>query len=315
MIIIVNKHASGFSVCQTLHTVVLSSEIFVIKGVTMDWLGYALATAFFDAVKNIFNKKLLGPVDPFSVAFIGNLVVLPVLWAAALATMPVTIHSGFWTTIGHMIIPEMIVMVLMPYAMLHGELSASFPFISFYPFFITLGGHYKLGEHIGLGLWLGVALMSVGAFVLGWMSDKKSHFVFKGALYMFSVAALWGYLVPMGKIAIGYSSPQFFAAMYWTIMIVAFYPVYRTCRKMSFEAAWKHKGVFILLGLSGGVFVVLNWVAYAKGPVGKVSAIVLFVVPFTQALARWVLKEKQALRRLWPALLMVAGGAITYLWH
>jgi len=219
----------------------------------MIWVLLAIVATFFEVSKNVFMKKISNSLDAYTVGLGSLLVTLPVLWAGVVVSGNYTLESGFWFQMVLMVPFELIVTILWFKAVKDSEISSAFPFIAFTPFFVAVGSLILLDEESGPLLFVGLVLLTVGGYILNKVNMKLSGFVWRGALYIFAASALWGYLVPMSKIAMKYSTPQLFPAIYFTLTTILFVPVYLHKREVSFTSLYQHWRVFLGIGIFNGL--------------------------------------------------------------
>lgn len=274
------------------------------------WALLAVIAAFFNSSKNVLMKKVSGPLDPYSVGLGSLIVTLPVLWAAVALSGDFTIEPGFWLQMVLMLPFELAVTILWFKAVKDSELSSAFPFISFMPFFVAIGSFFLLDESFGNLLFAGLALLSVGGYILNKVNMKLDSFVFRGALYMFAASALWGYIIPMGKIAVEYSTAQLFPAIYFTLATILFTPVYFYKREYKFTTLFNHWHIFLGIGLLNGLYFIFNWAAYGAGNVSGVAALSQLAVLFTVLIGGAYFKERKLLIKIVASLLMLIGAVL-----
>ncbi len=113
---------------------------------------------------------------------------------------------------------EIVASIFFIKAIKHSPLSIAMPFFAFMPLFSALGGWLILGESLSFRGILGILLIIYGSILLSGTDIKGFFRVNRGALYALLSAALFGFNVVIGKIAV-VSSNQFFFAWYYCVVM------------------------------------------------------------------------------------------------
>jgi drug/metabolite transporter (DMT)-like permease len=279
----------------------------------MTWVIFALFAAFLNASKNLLSKKVSIGSDPYTVALFSNLSMLPILWGVAVFVGDFAIEPQFWTIIALMLPVEILVTVLFFRAIQDSELSSSFPFVSFLPFFVAIGSFFILKESIGPNLVIGLFFLTGGAFLLQRVLASDKKIVWKGAGYMFLVSLLWGYIIPMGKLAVSYSTEHLFPAIYFTLSTLLFVPLYAVKHTKTRRGSLVDIRPYAMIGLCYGLFVAFNWMAYSQGPTSGVAALALVSILFTVIMGGTYFKEQKLLAKLGATCLMLIGAIVIIL--
>ncbi len=274
----------------------------------MTWILLALFAQVMNATKNVLTRRLGNDIDTYTVAFVSTVLMLPFLWLSVFLSGDLTIEPGFWKIMVLIVPLEIVVMLLFFHALTKSELSVSYPFVGFSPLFVAFGSFLILGEVNSWLLYVGMLLLVLGAFAHQ-LKDESALNV-KGALYILAVCALWGYMIPMGNLAMGYATPQLFPALFFSLATVLFFPVWLYTRTSSYTAVRSHAGLFLLIGLVYALFMGANWLAFSLGPVTAVAALGMLSILFTSMLSGVYLKERLTIRRLAAAILMCAGAIL-----
>lgn len=274
----------------------------------MIWIVLTIIATFFEATKNIFMKKVSNTLDAYSVGLGSLLVTLPVLWAGVLISGDYILQPQFWRHILLMLPFELAVTILWFKAVKDSELSSALPFIAFTPFFVAVGSLLLLDEGFSQLLFAGLALLTVGGYMLNKVNMGLSSFVWRGALYIFAASALWGYLIPMSKIAMDYSTAHMFPAVYFTLVTILFVPIYMYKREKTFASMYQHWWVFLGIGLFNGLFMVSRWTAYDLGSVVGVTALLQLTILITVVIGGTYFKEHKLSVKVGATCLMLLGA-------
>lgn len=274
----------------------------------MTWILFALVAQLGNAAKNVLTRRVGDGVDMYTTAFVSTALMLPFLWASVFLSGNFTIEPEFWRLLPLFLPLEIVVMLMFFHALTRSELSVAYPFVSFSPFFVAIGSFFILGEVNSWLMYAGMALLVIGAFTH--QLHKEKHINIRGALFILSVAALWGYMIPMGNLAMTYTTPQLFPAIYFTSAVVLFLPVWAYKRSSSFRAVARHGGLFLSIGAAYALFMGANWYAYHLGPTTGVAALGMTSILMTSALSGLYLKERLTTRRVMAALIMFIGAVL-----
>lgn len=274
----------------------------------MTWILIALIAQLGNAAKNVLTRRVGDGVDMYTTALLSTALMLPFLWGNVIISGDFAVEPEFWRILVLFLPLEIVVMLLFFHALTKSELSVAYPFVSFSPFFIAIGSYFILGEVNTWLMYLGMAFLVFGAFAH--QLNKETHINARGALYILSVAALWGYMIPMGNLAMEFSSPQLFPAIYFTCAVLLFLPVCAYKRSSSLRAVLQHSGLFLGIGAAYAFFMAANWYAYYLGPTTGVAALGMTSILFTSALSGLYLKEKLTTRRILGATLMFVGAVL-----
>jgi len=276
----------------------------------MSWIVFVLAGVICNSLKNVATRKIGGKIDVYTVALVSNALALPLLWTSVLLNNTATIQIDFWWQMLLMLPFEMVVMVLFFKALTSSQLSYSFPFVSFMPVFVAIGSFFILGETVGILTYIGASIIVLGAFLMNLKSTITEANI-RGILYMLGVAALWGYLIPMGSLSVTYSSAELYPAIYFTLATLLFVPIYLLKRTGPIRDIGNHVIPFALIGIFFAGFTIANWYAYSLGPATAISALTMLAIPVTSLIDSWYHKESLTTRQIAATILMTVGAIIT----
>ena len=194
----------------------------------MAWLLLALATAFFESLKDFFAKRNVNQKrDLYLVAWSTHVFALPVLFFA--------VRHQAWPHLDLIFLKAVVVSaslnvvsaLLMVHAFEASELSLSIPMLALSPMFMLITSPLMLGEVPHASGLLGVLLMAAGAYMLnldqrrnGWLSPFKALIHHKGPRYMLGVALIWSVCANIDKIGVRHSSPWHWILGYEIAMAV-----------------------------------------------------------------------------------------------
>ncbi len=281
----------------------------------MPWFPIALSTAIFTAASDAFTKAYLRPLGTIKMAMARVIApvffLLPILLFLNWPYLPL----GFWKCLTVLLPLETTALVLYMEAIRTSDLSVSIPFLAFTPAFIILTGWLILGEHLTFWGIIGIMFIVIGSYFLhlnsiakGLFSPIKAIFKNRGSFLMLAVAFIYSITSVLGKLAIAYSNPIFFACFYFVIhglfsmaTIAVFFKV--TPLDALREAP---KGV-ILTGISQTLMVLTHMWAISLAPVAYMIAVKRLSVLFGVAIGCLIFKEKEMRPRFLGASFMVLG--------
>ncbi len=299
----------------------------------MLWIGLSVLSAFFYSLRYIVIKKYLGGASSFVIAFsmrfFGALAIAPfafvpgggaidgkLFWAVILATAALTGISS----------------LIQFHAVKNFEISASLPFLSFVPFFMTFWAYLIFGSLPGIYSALGMLLLCSGAYSLnrekeagggpgaaGAGPEGLRGFLNGGGALFFASAAILGLTTVLDKLAIenaGAGGLRY--SICWNAFsALLFSPFffmrenYRS-RVSQFEA---HLGYFALQGVLGiaafaAQMLAVEYCKHAAANVIYVKSLTMLQILFAVVIASFALGEKNGKRRAAASIAMAAGAAL-----
>jgi drug/metabolite transporter (DMT)-like permease len=286
------------------------------------WIVFALCAPVFAALTDIFTKRANRELDEFSTGWLRNILAIPILLIALLVSGIPKVDPNFWKVLIAVMPLEVTVVYIYFRAVKVSPISVSAPFTAFHPIFITLGAFIILGETIKASLILPIVLLIAGAYFMNLdLSQMRNIFApfkklkqEKGPILMILAGLIFGINVPVGKILTGYSSPQFYAAIYFPLSGLLFTPLFITKGKDSFSNILKHSWVLIAVGAFNSLYLLTQWLANSRGPIGPISAIGKLSILITILLAGLHLKEKEILQKIIASLFMIAGAVLVVIY-
>jgi len=281
----------------------------------MHWFPIALYTAIFTATSDAFTKAYLRPLGTVKMA-VGRVI------APSLFLLPLLLFQSwpdlvpeFWKCLAVLLPLETTALLLYMEAIRTSDLSISIPFLAFTPAFIILTGWLILGETLTLLGVIGIMFIVIGSYCLYFNDISKSFFspvkaIFKnrGSFLMIFVAFIYSITSVLGKLAITYSNPTFFACFYFVIHGIFTSVILATLFKVTPIEIIKEapKGV-ILTGISQTLMVLTHMWAISLAPAAYMIAVKRISVLFGVIIGGVIFKEKKIKSRFLGASLMVVG--------
>ena len=287
------------------------------------WLYLSLGCAFFTALAAAFSKLLLRKNNIYFVGWIRFLVSAPILFAVVVALRPsFSVLPGFWKTVAILLPFELAAFLLYLEALKVSPLSLTFPLLGFTPVFSVLASFLVLREKLsawGIG---GVALVTLGAYLLnadtlkyGALQPIKSIYKEKGSLLMFVVAFIYGITSSLGKRAVLLSNPLAFPALYYAIFFFVLLPLVLIKRREIMPLLDRRDILLSLaLGISFALAILLHFKAISLVKVSYMVSAKRLSLLISVALGAIVFKEKNIGFRFLGASVMIAGVLVLSLW-
>lgn len=195
----------------------------------MDWFALTIICAIAVASADAFTKKYFQGHSAYEIVIIrfglSGLLLLPLLLAQPFRHLP----PDFWWLLVIMLPCELLAMLLYMKAIRDYPLSLTLPFLAFTPVIITITAFFLLGETISPPGLLGILLVVAGSYVLHiqqadgrhistWLQPFQAIAQNHGSQLMLLVAALYSITAVLGKAALSYTEPMFFASFYFVLL-------------------------------------------------------------------------------------------------
>ncbi len=167
--------------------------------------------------------------------------------------------------------------------------SVTYPLAYAYVIVASIVGVIALGEKVTIGLALGVALVMLGAIVMGRASGGEGRAVLRGALEALAACVLWGTAIAFFKLAACAVDPIAVDAFKVLLILILLAPFAKRMKNVSAKT-------FVAQSL-GGIFGigVGDWLFYMSLPlIGAARATVITTasLAFSLLLASLLLREK-----------------------
>jgi drug/metabolite transporter (DMT)-like permease len=309
----------------------------------MLWYVLSLIGAIADAGYYISVKKYLQTTDPFTLAAGGysctGIILLSISW---LRGFPPIGHAFFGALIASSVLGTFA--ILLSFAALRNtDISLAVPMISFTPLFLVITSFVLLGEVPSLMGIAGIIIIVTGSYVLNLSSSHtrladpfRSVVKNRGMLYMLIVSFLYAVAINFDKMIVINSDPVFGSAITCLILGISF-SVMSQCAMVRDlvvpvmtpvpESSNGHPGVstsvplknsivqWTVIGILLSVSAVCINTAYTVQIVSYVIAIKRMSIIIIVLYGAFVFGEKDMVRRLFGALLMVAGAVMIVLFN
>ncbi|MEK7095813.1 MAG: DMT family transporter [Patescibacteria group bacterium] len=285
-----------------------------------NWILLAIVSAVLLSITNVATKHLNSTLDEYATGWLRNSLSLPILWLLLLSVGFPSVDPIFWKLIVISLPIEIVIVLLFFKSVKIAPLSLVAPINSLGAFFVAIGAFFILSEPLSLLHILAFISLAIGVYVLNLQSMRGGFFrpflqikKERGVLMMLTTSILFGITVPIGKLLSGYSSPQFYVAVYYSLFVLLFTPVFLRKTKNRISDIKKSLLAIMVMGASNGLFLYVVWRALSSGPAGPVTAIQATSVLMTVIMAGKFFNEKRLLQRFIAACIIVLGAALAVL--
>jgi uncharacterized membrane protein len=198
-------------------------------------------------------------------------------------------------------------------ALKDGDLSLTVPYLAFTPLFLTVTSKLILGETISVNGFIGILLITGGAYALHWTSGGGLTRSFRNfaksrpSQLALMVAFLYSISTNFDKIGILNSNSFIYPAAIYAFQALFFLPVVILRKKTSVAAIKKNWKYLLPIGpISAGILLLYS-AAIATAMVAYVIALKRTVVLWSVLIGCYAFNEKNALPKLVGAAVMVIG--------
>lgn len=281
------------------------------------WILLTLSSAVINSFVNIVIKDLGVKIDEYAAGFIRNLLTLPLFWGMLFISGVPVVKIQFWWFILILLPFEVLLTILYQKAFKFSPVSLVVPIISLSPIFIAVVSFFIFGERLTLNHLVAVVCFVGGVYFLNLNSKNKnilapiiSLYNQKGVFFMLLVALILGVTVSVGKQAIVSSSPQFFSAIYYSLLTMLLFPIYKSKSKLKLWQFTKHKKQLIFLATLNPLSSLLVFSAFKLGPTALVQSLNSTSTLFSVILAGAFLKETGIKKRVIASGLIILGSVL-----
>lgn len=242
------------------------------------------------------------------------LLLLPFLLLQPTPSLPL----AFWAWVVLLVPLEVLAMLLYMEAIRTSPLSQTLPYLAFTPVFTVLTGWLLLGERVSPTGFLGIALITVGAYVLNadhvfasgscaLLAPLKEVFHRTGSRLMLAVAALYSVTSVLGKGALAYAPPLFFGPLYFVLLGVVAASMALVARPRALAAATRRPTAHTIVGIAMGAMVLTHYLALDQVQVAYMIAVKRTSLLFGIVYGALLFREGQLPQHLAAGALMVLG--------
>jgi drug/metabolite transporter (DMT)-like permease len=290
----------------------------------MDWLALSLLCAISMASADAATKYWLGDYSARELVVVrfgySAIMLVPLLLIRPWPDLP----APFWGWVCSMVPLEILAMWLYMKAIRETPLYLTLPYLAFTPVFVAITGFLLLGERIDLVGWTGILWVVIGAYLLNtgartrpaaWFTPLRAIAYEPGSRLMLAVALLYSLTSVMGKGALHYVPPLFFAPFYFCLLGLAtlllfglVIPRTGTLRRLRLP---QHLAVGTLMAL----MILSHFAAVQRAEVAYMIAVKRTSLLFGILYGTFLFKEPSPLRHLVAGALMVCGVLLIAFGH
>ncbi len=284
------------------------------------WFFLSLLAAVFVTIANLATKQVSNnaKLNEYSVAWLRSIFALPVLWIALLENGLPVIDSRFWLLLFIMVPLEIACTVCYFKAVKISPLSLITPVTSLNILFTAVGAYFILGEKLTVIHGIALLLFVLGIYVLNFDFSLSKNIFYpfmkltkeKGVLLILLFGLIVGINVPIQKMAILYSSSQFFAAVYFSITAIPLTLLFLAKGKGKLQDILVSSKSILMMGIFYGLSIFVGTKAVSIGKVTFVTVIVSLNILLTIVLSGTFFKEKGLLKHFLAGLIMLVGAAL-----
>ena len=286
----------------------------------MSWLWLTLFSAFGIATADAATKRYFSDADVWQTAIVrfalGGFLVLP--WALTRVSIP---HDPpFWIWMAVLIPLDIAAVLVYIRAITSAPLSHTLPYLAFTPVFTALWSWLLLGERVSAWGLSGVAVVSVGAYLLNldardWREDKLAPLRFivneRGPRLMLVAAGIFSVTATLGKGALQYMRGLDFGLLYSVVLAAATLVVACVMRgPRSFAIVWRRPWPSLLVSVAMTSMAITHFIAIERVEVAYMISVKRVSLLFGLAYGALLFGETRLLRNLLAGSLMVAGVVV-----
>lgn len=275
------------------------------------WIVYALICAFFLATSDALAKRILETEDERWVAWVRIALAVPFLLPFLFFTPVPTLDRTFWIATFAALPLEILAILLYIRAIKISPLSLTIPFLAFTPIFLVVVAFLVLGERPGPRQLSGILCIVAGGYLLnanatkeGVLGPVRAVMREKGSLLMLLVALLFSVTSTLGKLAVSHSGPVFFAAVYFSLVTVAFTP-FVLAGKDRPRPRWRWG--LLGVGLSYGMMALFHYLALSMTQVAYMISVKRTSIIFSVMYGWLMFRDKGVRERLLGSAVMLLG--------
>lgn len=284
------------------------------------WIFLSLLAAVIATIVNLATKQVSNntKLNEYSVAWLRSVAALPVLWIALFQNGLPVVDSKFWLLLFIMVPLEIACTVCYFKAVKISPLSLITPVSALNILFIAIGAYFILGEKLTVVHGAALLLFILGIYVLNFDFAVSKNILYpfakltkeKGVLLILLFCLIVGINVPIQKMAILYSSSQFFAAVYFSITAIPLTFLFLAKGKTKLRDILVSSKSILIMGIFYGLYLYVGTKAVSTGKVTFVTVVISLNILLTILLSGTLFKEKGTLKHFIAGLIMIAGATL-----
>lgn len=288
----------------------------------MDWLGLAMLCAISVASADAFTKKYLAGYSAIEILLVR-------FGFTAVLLVPLVIHigmpamsPGFLLIVAIMLPFEILGMLLYMKAIRDYPLSLTLPYLAFTPVIITLFAFLFLGETISPLGFTGILLVIGGGYLLNLeqehltgadlLAPLRAALTNRGSQLMMVVACIYSLTAVLGKAALDYVPPMFFASFYFIALGIASLLLVAGIDRGAISGTLKNPAGALLVAGCMAAMVITHFAALNLIETAYMITVKRTSLLFGMLYGAWLFHEKHLPRHLLAGGLMVLGVYCVY---
>jgi uncharacterized membrane protein len=289
----------------------------------VSWFVLSLVCAFFTSTGEMFSKLVMRNNDEWTVGTAMVVLALPFVLPLVMGRESFALSQDLLILIVIQIPFEILAYYIYLTAIRMAPLSLSVPYLSFTPVFTILTAGLILQESIPATGFLGILLVTGGAYVLNIdryvhhpLAPLKAIFDSPGSRRMLAVALIWSLTSALGKKGVQLSDPAFFGVVYMVAVSapMAAIAIWRIRHgKTVVNLQGRNKTWLFLGGLATALSMITHFHAIELAPVSYMISVKRTSLIFSVLYGGLIFKEKQMRHRLLGTSIMLSGAAVLYL--
>ena len=289
----------------------------------MNWFVLSLACAYFMSTSELFSKLLMRDNDEWTIGCCMVLTSLPFLVPLLIGLDSFPFSRDLIVLMAIQIPFEILAYYIYLSAIRIAPLSLSVPYLSFTPVFAILTAALLLQERISFQGFLGILIVTVGAYVLNIerfvhhpLAPFKAIFKSPGSRRMLVVAIIWSLTSTLGKKGVQLSDPLFFGIFYTISVSVPMLAIagWRIKRGVATVNLKGRNLIWLALGgLVTALATLTHFHAIQLAPVSYMIAVKRTSLIFSVLYGGLIFKEAHIRLRLLGASIMLSGAVMLYL--
>lgn len=289
----------------------------------MNWFVLSLACAYFMSTSELFSKLLMRENDEWTTGCAMVLLSLPFLVPLLIGRDSLPLSQDLILVVGIAIPFEILAYYIYLSAIRIAPLSLSVPYLSFTPVFAILTAALLLQERISFQGFLGILMVTAGAYVLNIerfvhhpLAPFKAIFKSPGSRRMLMVAFIWSLTSALGKKGVQLSDPVFFGVFYTLSVSVPMLAIagWRITRRAATVNLKGRNSIWLLLGgLVTALATIAHFHAIKLAPVSYMIAVKRTSLIFSVLYGGLIFKEERLRLRLLGTSIMLSGVVVLYL--
>jgi len=289
----------------------------------VNWFALSLVCAFFMSTGETLSKLLMRDNDEWTTGTAMVVLALPFLLPLLVGRGTLPLSRDLMVLIAIQIPFEVLAYYLYLSAIRTTPLSLSVPYLSFTPIFTILTAALLLQESISTQGFLGILMVTAGAYVLNIeryvhhpLAPLKAIFKSSGSRRMLMVALIWSLTSTLGKKGVQLSDPMFFGVFYMTTLSIPMLAIagWRIKRNAATVNLKGRNSIWLMLGgLATALSMIAHFHAIQLAPVSYMISVKRTSLVFSVLYGGLIFKEEQIGRRLLGTSIMLSGVVILYL--